>query len=256
MLTFPLILAAVSAGFFGGFHCVGMCGGMSHLFSSMVGSRQSSSIDYQSQTSFKAIPIRLASADKFSFSPFGVANTANVYLHAGRLLTYALIGAFLGGLGGITLGWGVAMPTHQIWYALGNMALIFLGLRLLGLRLPARLHPTWRSLMVWTSPAWKRGAQHPFALGLAWGGLPCGLSLAVAPFALLSGAAWSGAVLMLLFGLAALPHLLIAQALSHRLKTMRSMRLLQTGMALILIGFGVAGCWFPETLKASVLYCL
>lgn len=271
MLTFPLILAAVSAGLFGGFHCVAMCGGLAHLFSGLIQQGSTSKIDDGQRRVFKTIPITPIAAKElalqsvvpiFGHAGSGILSTnskSKIYLHAGRLTSYALIGAFLGGVGAAAMGLGIAMQAHQLWYWLGNIVLILLGLRLLGWRMPRGLiwkFGKWRGLSRWTIPAAQGMARHPFVLGMSWGGLPCGLSYAVAPLALLSGAAWSGAVLMLLFGVAALPHLLMAQAMSNRLKAMPQTRMLQAVFALLLIAFGAAGLMFAEMVKLPVLLCL
>ncbi len=41
MLTLPLIIAAISAGLIGGFHCVGMCGGIASLLSRLPSIKES-----------------------------------------------------------------------------------------------------------------------------------------------------------------------------------------------------------------------
>jgi len=138
-------------------------------------------------------------------------------LHAGRISTYVLMGALAGAIGALGMRVHPFMPIHTLLYILGNLALIWLGLRCL-------LHPAFCAT---GSPGRAHHHAHPpvtaffllaqtqrfpFSGGMAWGCLPCGLVYGVLPFALLSGNAFSGAVLMLIFGLGALPHLLFAQA--------------------------------------------
>ncbi len=137
-------------------------------------------------------------------------------LHLGRLTTYAIIGAVFGVAGTFVLKLNF-VGVHQILYLLGNALLLLLGFRLLGVlvRLPSPTLHLVQNMYQRLQPGLHRSARHPFLTGLAWGLLPCGLSFAIAPFAILSGAAWSGAILMLCFGLAALPHLLLTQALSR-----------------------------------------
>jgi hypothetical protein len=105
-------------------------------------------------------------------------------------------------------------------------------------------------------PNLQKASAHPLFLGMAWGSLPCGLSYAIAPFALLSGAAWSGAILMLLFGLAALPHLLIAQAMSKTLKQHGLMLAVQYLFAAILIGFGLFGLFYFDMKNMPEFLCI
>ncbi|WP_395007410.1 sulfite exporter TauE/SafE family protein, partial [Undibacterium sp.] len=181
-------------------------------------------------------------------------------LHGGRLTTYALIGAFFGGMGAVSLRWKTDFPVTTIFFIIGNIALIILGLRLLGVRMHAlvprfineKIHLVYAGMM----PNLQKAGAHSFFLGMTWGALPCGLSYAIAPFALLSGAAWSGATLMLLFGLAALPHLLIAQTISRQLKQHGLMFALQILFAMVLIGFGLFGLFYFDMENMPELLCI
>lgn len=276
MLTFPLILAAVSAGLIGGFHCVGMCGGIAGMLSRLP-RLQSSSHKHVG----KIIPIVSNTAlppPEFAAGNF-VANQQNsnqipsvssvrsqkdwVYqcqLHGGRLSTYMLIGAIFGGVGAASLRWKTDLPISTGLFVIGNLALILLGLRLLGVRIlaafPHVLNDKIQAAYSMLMPAMQKASSHPYLMGIGWGALPCGLSYAIAPFALLSGAAWSGAVLMLVFGLAALPHLLIAQALSQRLKQQGWIQIVQTLFALILLGLGLMGLFYFDMKNMPDFLCV
>jgi sulfite exporter TauE/SafE len=272
MLTLPLILAAISAGLIGGFHCVGMCGGIASLLSRLPSIRASQSFSSNinedlmptlaGQTKQKVIaihPVQESALGGDSVRQFDQI-AYQCKLHGGRLSTYALIGAFFGGMGAFSLRWKADFPVTTILFVIGNIALIILGLRLLGVRLHALVPPSishkvslaYASLM----PNLQKAGAHPFFLGMAWGALPCGLSYAIAPFALLSGAAWSGAALMLLFGLAALPHLLIAQTISRQLKQHGLMLTLQIFSALVLIGFGLLGLFYFDMKNMPAFLCI
>jgi sulfite exporter TauE/SafE len=265
MITLPLILAALSAGLIGGFHCVGMCGGIASLLSKLpqavgVGSNQRLASDF----SGKVIAIHPVTADMTETAELTVPYAAQFLyackLHAGRLSTYALIGAVFGGVGAASLRWQADLPIRTVLFVVGNLALIMLGLRLLGIRLqallPAFLNHKILSMYSKLMPTMQRGSKHPYLLGLTWGCLPCGLSYAIAPFALLSGAAWSGAVLMLVFGLAALPHLLVAQTISRQVKAHGWMVFTQALFALILIVFGLAGLFYFDMKNMPDFLCL
>ena len=197
MLTPPLILAAASAGLLGGIHCIGMCGGISSMLTS-------------ARTIIPIIPVTQAT------SAFGQLRIP-VLLHSGRIFTYILMGALAGGIGALGMRVNPLLPMHTLLYIFGNLALIWLGLRLFGYtphfapldrliaRITSRIHlSTGFSLLTQTQ-------RYPFLIGMAWGCLPCGLVFGVLPFALLSGDGLSGAVLLFIFGLGALPHLLFAQ---------------------------------------------
>lgn len=277
MLTFPLILAAVSAGLIGGFHCVGMCGGIAGMLSRLPRLQSSQHkharkiIPIVSKTpvapsefttgNFVANPVQ----DSGSLTPASQVNSQTdlmyqCQLHGGRLSTYMLIGAIFGGVGAASLRWKTDLPISTGLFVIGNFALILLGLRLLGVRLQAvfphivndKIQAAYGKLM----PAMQKANSHPYLMGIGWGALPCGLSYAIAPFALLSGAAWSGAVLMLVFGLAALPHLLIAQAMSQRLKQQGWIQIVQTLFALILLGLGLMGLFYFDMKNMPDFLCV
>jgi len=236
MLTAPLVLAALSAGLLGGAHCIGMCGGISNMLTSA------------GKTGRKVIPIIPAQAalSTAKISPWRIPTL----LHAGRIFTYTLMGGLIGSIGALGMRINPFMPIHTLMYIIGNLALIWLGLRLFGYtphfapldRLVARIAtyiriPPRFSLMAQTQ-------RFPFLVGMAWGCLPCGLVYGVLPFALLSGDGLSGAVLMLIFGLGALPYLLFAQVVAQWLHHSRVPALLRGMGATVLIGIGVLGLWW------------
>ncbi|MBR7798849.1 sulfite exporter TauE/SafE family protein [Undibacterium fentianense] len=259
MLTFPLILAALAAGGIGGFHCVGMCGGIASIFSHMSNGQK---INPTSVIPIVPISLTEVASKSLSFS----SGTASSYwffqakLHLGRLFTYGMVGAAFGGLGGASLSWKVDSTISSWFYYLGNFALILLGLRLAGIQfrhfLPEKFGQFIQYGYTKLIPLMQSGRRQPFLTGMAWGALPCGLSYAIAPFALLSGAMWSGALLMVLFGLAALPHLLVAQAISRKLKQSSRMQIVQMLFAFILITLGVVGMYFGNMDRMPDFLCV
>lgn len=245
MLTAPLVLASLSAGLLGGVHCVGMCGGLADMLGS-VGKRR------------RVIPI-IAQRHESDQLEQQRKWRIPLFLHFGRLCTYALMGGLVGALGALGMLFKPLIPVHNIMFVLGNLALILLGLRLigyqpdwgffgrLGTRIATRLH---------ISPRFglrARTRRHPFLVGMAWGCLPCGLIYAVLPFALLSGAAASGALLMLLFGLGALPYLLLAQGAAAWLQRRTVPIMLRCLGALALIALGLFGLWHVNMADMSDL---
>jgi hypothetical protein len=171
-----------------------------------------------------------------------------------------LIGAVLGGMGAAGLAFKTYLPVQQIMYIIGNLALIALGLRLLGI-LPhsqfikqrlGRLHDLLSRIL----PSLQLASRHPFFLGLSWGCLPCGLLYSVVPFSLLAGDAWSGAILMLLFGLSALPHLLLTQKLILAKNNKRVSGMIKSAGACLLILFGVLGLWYFDMKSMPAFLCL
>ncbi|MFZ6709180.1 sulfite exporter TauE/SafE family protein [Undibacterium sp. TC9W] len=254
MLTLPLVFAAMTAGAVGGVHCAGMCGGISMLLT------QSGQKSYESGG--RIIPIALAgqrAAKQASFS-LPVSLQYQVMLQGGRIFTYMIAGAALGGLGAAGILFKPYLPVQQIMFVIGNLMLILLGLRILGLlprlaivqNLLAELH----ARLTGRLPSLRQVARHPFFVGMGWGCLPCGLLYGVAPFALLSGDAWSGAVLMLVFGLFALPHLLLTQTVMQQAQNKTIMRGLRYLGAAILLGIGGFGLWYFDMKDMPSFLCL
>lgn len=188
MLTESSFIAAFLVGLLGGVHCVGMCGGI-------VGALTFGLPDAVRQSPRRMLPFLL------------------VY-NLGRILSYVLAGALLGGI--VTLA-GQLLSIHRWQQGLLVLAAAFmlllglyiggwwqglLKLEQLGGRLWRHLEPLGRSLL----PV--RGLPQAFLLGLLWGWLPCGLVYSVLIWAMASGSAASGALLMFGFGLGTLPNLL------------------------------------------------
>lgn len=249
MLTLPLILAAVTAGIAGGVHCVGMCGGISSMLSRAGNGRQ------------KVIPIS-RDGNAGSLPQVSLNNNVRfqVLLQTGRLTTYMIIGAVFGGLGAAGMILKPYFPIHQILFIAGNLALIILGLKVTGMRfhfsyLSPHVSRLQQSLFFWVPPL-KQGIQYPFFVGMAWGCLPCGLLWGMAPFALLAGDAFSGAVLMLLFGLSAMPHLLLSQGIFNAVSNVRVPAALKYTGAFILIAIGILGLWYSDMQQMPGFLCV
>lgn len=245
MLSVPLVIAALSAGLLGGAHCIGMCGGIANLLGS------------PGSPGRKVIPIKLQAPDVQ-----GSAWRISALLHAGRISTYAVLGGVVGALGAAGLLFKPYLPVQMTMFMVGNLALIWLGLRLvgyapqwmlldhLGQKLAARVKlPIRFSLAAQTR-------RHPFLVGMAWGCMPCGLVYGVLPFSLLSGGAFSGAVLMLIFGLGALPYLLFAQGIGQWLNQRIFPALLRGSGAALLIGIGLFGLWHYDMSGMPAIFCV
>jgi len=218
-----------------------MCGGIANLLTSA------------GKPGRKTIPIIPTHTDiaTAKFAPW----RSTTLLHAGRIFTYVLMGGLVGYIGALGLRIHPLIPIHTLMYIIGNLALIWLGLRLFGytphfatldrllarigthIRIPARF-----SLLAQTR-------RFPFLVGMAWGCLPCGLVYGVLPFSLLSGDAFSGAVLMLIFGLGALPYLLFAQALAQWLHHSRAPSILRGLGGAVLTGIGLLGLWWSFNMQ-------
>jgi len=180
-------------GLLGGVHCVGMCGGIVGALTAQAG------------------------------GPLTGRIGQHLAYNAGRITSYAVAGAIVGGIGkaGIFFAGRQLAPFH---YLLANLMLVALGLYLIGIpglitpieragsRLWARIQPLSRHLL----PA--RTVGQAFAVGAVWGWLPCGLVYSALATALAAGSVPGGAYLMLAFGMGTLPNLLLAGLMATRLR--------------------------------------
>lgn len=187
----PLLGVAVLAGFFGGGHCLGMCGPVVVLLE--------------------------------SGSDRGAGWRQRVAYNVGRVLCYAVLGATAGAFGfmltqvaGLDAGlrllrWAAAL----LVIALGlNLAFNLRLLRFLeagGARVWRRVSPlTRRCLPIQSLP-------RALGAGFVWGLLPCGLVYSAAALAASSGSALAGAAIMLAFWVGTLPALLAAGVSAGRI---------------------------------------
>lgn len=197
MLIDISLLSALLIGFFGGVHCVGMCGGIV------------AALSFGLPEHLRARPL--------SAWPFHLA------YNLGRITSYAVAGALAGGLGGLVLHLTQLHQAQQVLQIIAAMFMVTLGLYLGG----------WWSGLVhieqWGRVLWRRvepiGRRflpvatplQAFALGLVWGWLPCGLVYSVLIWSLAAGGALEGAQLMLSFGIGTLPNLLMMGVLAAKL---------------------------------------
>jgi sulfite exporter TauE/SafE len=205
-------------GLLGSGHCIGMCGPLVVAFPGQSG--------------------------RFS---------AHLVYHGGRLLTYVVIGAVMGALGG---GWGflaggqgasAGLARFQVWLSL----LVALALLVLGLfRLGIMREPSWLSVTPAAASSRRaalfRGARagKPEALfftGVLMGNLPCGLSYAAFIRTLAAGGWIHGALQALAFGLGTLPALLlVGTAFMGLLRRQRRLSDAIAGVVMVAMGVNVA----------------
>ncbi len=212
-------LAAFLVGLSGGVHCVGMCGGIVGALS--FGLPQES----------RGRPAR--------FLPFLVA------YNTGRLISYAIAGALMGGVGLLAANMAAM---HQVRLALGVIAALFLlamGLYLggwwhglarverIGTLLWRKIEPLGRRFIPVRVP------RQALLLGLIWGWLPCGLVYSVLIWSISSGDPLHGALVMLSFGLGTLPNLLLMGMMAGKLAAWLRLRWVRFGAGALVAGFGV-----------------
>lgn len=187
-----LLLVAL-LGFLGSFgHCVGMCGPITIAFS-LAGQPQTAR-SWQHQLWF------------------------HLLLNIGRIVSYALVGAAIGGIAsaliaggqlagiGSELRRGVALVTGSllIWLGLLHVAPgLVPKLSLLPPALRARLHDRLSAAMLLVSSQSRWWT--PALLGAAWGLMPCGFLYTAQFKAAETGSLWRGGATLLAFGLGTLP---------------------------------------------------
>ena len=193
MLLDLFLIAAL--GFLGSFgHCVGMCGPLTVAFSL---SSQSESNNWWQQSKF------------------------HILLNLGRMLSYSLVGAAIGGLGSILVEGGqlagVGSELRQWIAIITGLMLILFGLR--------QINPDFLPKIPFLHPLLQGGLHNrlnagmsklslknswytPALLGMTWGLMPCGFLYTAQIKAAQTGNMWMGAATMLAFGFGTFPMML------------------------------------------------
>jgi sulfite exporter TauE/SafE len=209
-------LAALSLGFLGSIHCIGMCG-----------------------------PLVIAMSGAGKVNAGFIAR--QLLYNMGRVYTYVIMGGVFGLLGTV-----ISIAGFQQWLSIvaGSIILLLTLLpvamrsRALGYkratRFTAKLQQFLRRLIS------SSGLLAQFGFGVINGLLPCGLIYAALAGALAAGNIQSGMGFMLFFGLGTIPALLIVGLLSKkaqpamlRIKGMIPVMLLAMGTLLILRGMNL-----------------
>ena len=201
-------------GFFGGTHCVGMCGGLSSAFALQL-------------------PPHL--------NRLGLI----VLLNLGRISSYVLIGLIVGLVGQIGISLDDTRWLQNGLYIAANILLLLLGLYLAGLSTAATQierigRPIWKRL----NPILNRllpikSVPACFGVGMLWGWLPCGLVYSASLYALGSGNAVQGGLYMLAFALGTLPNLLAMGIFATQLKTLLQRKAIRLCAGLLVAGWAV-----------------
>ena len=187
------LLTLFLLGFFGGGHCVGMCGGLSSAFALQL--------------------------------PPGL-NRASliVLLNLGRISSYVFIGLLVGAIGQIGISLDQTRWLQNGLYLSANLLLLFLGLYLAGIsslatRIESIGRPVWKRLNPFLNRLLPiQSVPACFGVGMLWGWLPCGLVYSASLYALGSGNALEGGLYMLAFALGTLPNLLAMGLFAAQLK--------------------------------------
>ncbi|MGL5081832.1 MAG: sulfite exporter TauE/SafE family protein [Microcoleaceae cyanobacterium] len=213
-MMLDLVLISI-LGFLGSFgHCVGMCGPLTIAFSLSKVSDQS-----------HRFPLRF-----------------HLLLNLGRIASYVLAGAAIGGLGSVLIASGQIAGMGSV---IRRGIAMLTGLMLVGLGLaqirpdlvpqlpvfhplsPQGLHHRFTQVMV--NLSMQKNWTTPLLLGLLWGFIPCGFLYTAQIKAAETGSLELGMATMLAFGLGTCPALLGVGLFSSKLSVDRRSQLFRLG---------------------------
>ena len=214
------LAAAFVAGLLGSTHCLGMCAGISGLFTFNAAAR-----GLQAQ-----LPAAL------------------VY-NAGRLASYAVLGAVVAVFGSTLINVipAIAGPLRLA----GGALIVLIGLQIafswrvlqplerMGARIWERIAPRAKGLLPVTS------LPKAAALGLIWGLIPCGLVYSVLLIAATSADSAQGALVMTAFGLGTLPAMLATGLGAIQLNRVLGRAGARLGAGLLIVIVGVMTLAMP-----------
>lgn len=178
-MTWVIFISALSIGFVGSFHCIGMCGPLA-----------------------LALPVQHLS---------GIRKAIGILLYnSGRVCTYAVLGAIFGWLGsrfsmfgwqqGLSIGLGILLIISFIAAIMHKKLLI-----------GTKLGKYWNKYIIAAlTPLFKiRSMRMLFVIGLLNGLLPCGLVYMAIAGAIATDTTINGAIFMAAFGLGTLPSMMV-----------------------------------------------
>jgi len=154
--------------------------------------------------------------------------------HAGRIISFALLGGVLGAIGGVI---GINFTFSAILGILASLVMLILGLNLVGvfaknkIALPSGIFNFFRKI--------EHKTFAPFILGFATFFLPCGFTQSMQVSALSSGSFVSGFLIMLAFALGTLPMLALLSFGSASFSHSKYAPLFFKSAGVVVIGLGL-----------------
>ncbi|WP_198263877.1 sulfite exporter TauE/SafE family protein [sulfur-oxidizing endosymbiont of Gigantopelta aegis] len=217
-------LTAFIAGILGGVHCLGMCGGIVGALT--FGIKQEASLANSPPSAKGSFPYLIA-------------------YNSGRILSYTLAGVLVGGISMLATNLNMLNNVQFVLQIFAAFFMIALGLYIggwwFGLRqiekaggvIWKKIEPISRRFIPVKSPF------QAFILGTLWGWLPCGLVYTILIWAISTGSAIEGGLLMLSFGLGTLPLLLAMGVFATSLSAFIRKTWVRSLAGAIIIAFGV-----------------
>jgi len=212
-------LAAFLVGLTGGVHCIGMCGGIVTALT----------------------PVAAPSCQQSDGQRFIILLGYNL----GRITSYSLAGALVGGLGASIFSLTELNYSRQIMLLIAACFMLALGLYLAGVwhgitYLERYGKYLWRYIEPLSRPFIPAtNLAKAIPLGFFWGWLPCAMVYTILMWAVSAGSAQQGALLMLAFGLGTLPNLLAMGYLATRLAVLTRHPLVRKTVGLLLVSIAL-----------------
>lgn len=207
------LMTAFMVGLLGGVHCLSMCGGI----------------------------VAALSAGRGQSAPPSHLLAYNL----GRIASYSLAGAIMGGLGVLLVSWLPLAVAQRLLLGLAGVVMVLLGFYLSGWwRILGHVETLgrrfWRYLEPW-GRRWipPRTPLQALMVGAIWGWLPCGLVYSLLISATASGGPLSGALVMLAFGLGTLPNLLLLGSLAGASARLLDSLWVRRVAGLVVMAFGL-----------------
>ena len=227
-LLFGVFLAALASGW----HCMLMCSGIAVA----IEPRQTVSVPLRSKSQLFYL---------------------QCIMHLGRLTTYVLLGALAAFLG-MGLWQQNVVPIQRPMFAFISLILIWMAVGFI--RQPKRkINHSGGKLGLFIAKNWATylgsytSQRSRWFSGILWGLVPCALIYCVLPLAFLSGSVFSGAALMLAFGLGTLPNLLLMSKFSATLSQFGQSKIIRYLAATLLLIAGTLGLYRAWTLPSALL---
>ena len=216
-------LSAFLVGLLGGVHCIGMCGGIVSALTLGLPRRQEHPIA--------------------SMLPFQLA------YNLGRILSYVVAGAIMGGLGMLLAHLMPIYLAQRLLLALAGVFMILLGLYLGGWwQVLNRLEAAGGRVWSWIEPLGRkllpvRSTGQAFLVGAVWGWIPCGLVYTMLVNSVSAGSMLKGAGIMLAFSLGTLPNLLVIGVLAGAAARLTGNATIRKAAGILVLLFGVLTLW-------------
>lgn len=222
--------SAFIIGLLGSGHCLSMCGGITSMLTSAIDKpSQQGNITCTTIDNSPSISQHTKYSLLFSY-------------HIGRIGSYCLIGAIVGFTGSLAAkNLGLPIAGLRIIAALFLILLgLYIGQWLMWLN---RVEALGQTLWKYIAPLAKHvipvnSAKKALGLGALWGWLPCGLVYSTLTWSLASGNVFTGAGIMLFFGLGTVPALITLSLGVNNIKNLLSNPNFRKIMAISLILYG------------------